>query len=435
MPLDQSFRNKLLVESSQRRQQNGNRLSSSGRRGPCAQFAKFTSEELVKGGLYSSTSWTESYILRGIRRSKKHPTIQKSPHHQSHNVTLQDARETLIDQIYDNELGYHYVIKHIQRRFMDDHLEFEVAAAYLEQEAIIMQRLDHQNISKLRGTATGGVEAYFRAGGTSCDAYFLLLDRMFETLEQRIKQWKRKHTRQNLSLRLSGWLSVGSGDGSRVNAMTKAEELFYCERLMVTRQIADALDYMHQHKVAYRNFGMDKVAFSYRNEVQLIELGDTEVLDDSTIPKSYSSSPKYVPTKVGVTSYTAPEFVHGNPLTDKANSYSFSKLFPEILTMVVLRPSSTPREHDTYVSEFQRVARRLPQETLDLLERGTDGDPNNRPLLREFCDSIDLAMFFVERRRQRSLERSSSLPMLLRRGKSMTGGRAQQDRHFRPHEV
>ena len=440
--MDKSFRNKLLAESSQRRQQNGNSaVSLPMRRRPLTPVVSFTADELVKGGLHSSTSWTESYILRDIRLSKNENTKRKTQPHRLHNRHLQqDARETLRDHIYDSELGYHYVIKHIQRQFMNDHLEFEVAASYLEQEATILQRLDHQNISKLRGTAAGGVEAYFKAGGTHCDAYFLILDRIFESMEQRIKRWKRKHTRRNLSLRFRGWLSVGGGDASRTSAMTKVEETFYCERLMVARQIADALDYMHQQKIAYRSFGMDKVGFSYRNEVQLIELGDAEFLEDknprkelSNTSRLLSSSQNNLPTKDCVTFCTSPEHVHGNPLTDKADSYSFSKVFSAILTLIVLGPNLTPRELQAYASEFQRVTRRLPRETLDLLERGTDRDPNKRPTLRAYCEGIDLAMSMVERRR-RLLERSSSLPMLLRRGMSMTG-RAQQDRPSRPHEV
>jgi serine/threonine protein kinase len=211
--------------------------------------------------------------------------------------------------------------------------------------------------------------------------------------------------------------------------MTTADQRFYCKRLDVAHQIADALQYMHEQNIAYRSFGIDKVGFNLRNEVQLVDLGDAEHLVTGKSEKEppNTSQSSFAPESLKLatdclTSYSAPEAIEGLALTCKADSYSFSKLFSEILTLIVVRRDSSSRETQAYVSEFQRVARRLPRETLDLLERGANMDPRKRPTLRAFCETIDLARALVGSEMPR---RGSSLPLLRRdfapRSVSMTG--------------
>jgi serine/threonine protein kinase len=354
--------------------------------------AFFDIEELVKGGFHSYTIWTESYILRDIRRPHADDaisdTIVQDPN--------QASRRAIMEHIYDAGVGYNFVVKHIQRHFMDNHQDFEAAASNLEQEATIMQRLRHQHIAQLRGIASSGVESYYRTGGRNFDAYFLILDKISESMESRIKRWKKKQTRRRLSQKLGGWWGNQS-------SMMSAEERFFCKRLDVAYTIADALAYMHERKIAYRNFGVDKVGFNNRNEVQLIELGDADVLEEN---KDASNGLKRRPRRL--TSYSAPETLDGFRLTSKADSYSYSKLFSEILTLILVGPNASPRDTQAYVYEFQKVARRLPRETLDLLENGASTNPIKRPTLRDYCETIDLAKAVTTN----GPKRSTSLPAL-----------------------
>ncbi len=53
-------------------------------------------------------------------------------------------------------------------------------------EAEFLSALSHPNIIKLRGVSQGGAECF----GNGPGGYFLIIDRLFETLDERIKNWK-----------------------------------------------------------------------------------------------------------------------------------------------------------------------------------------------------------------------------------------------------
>jgi len=381
--------------------------------------AYFSIDELIKGGFHSRSRNAEYSILRYVDRDRiryKHPSTSSS------SSVGKDARESLIAQLYDSECGYHFVIKTIQTRFMDDHQNFEMAASYLEHEAAMMQLLHHDNIASLRGTASEGVEAYYRAGRTRWDAYFLIVDRITESMEERIKCWRKKQSRKRIfSGRMIRWLRIGkcSREKKSIPTLTRGEEIFLSERLDVAYHIADALRYMHKRKIVYRNFGIDKVGFTFRNEVQLIELGDTEIVEENPVRQRLSAfltstiSTKCHPknqTSDDTTSYTAPEIQAGHALTCNANSYSFTKLLSEILTLIIIQPTSKGRQIQNYSMELRKISKQLPYGVVSLLERGANTDPRKRPSLRAFRDAIVFARRWIDQpkkqRRQASPRRS-----------------------------
>ena len=65
--------------------------------------------------------------------------------------------------------------------------QFAKAAMDLSCEAQLMAGLDHAHICKLRGWTNGGPSVYSDGKTTS---FFLILDRLAETLQARIGKWR-----------------------------------------------------------------------------------------------------------------------------------------------------------------------------------------------------------------------------------------------------
>jgi hypothetical protein len=79
-------------------------------------------------------------------------------------------------------------------------------------------------------------------GFASCefDGYFLILDRLSETLDQRFKEWKEQDWHIMNSL-----LHFGK--------MNLFQREFLVERLRVARDIASAIQYLHAYRIMFRD--------------------------------------------------------------------------------------------------------------------------------------------------------------------------------------
>jgi serine/threonine protein kinase len=125
-----------------------------------------------------------------------------------------------------------YAVKKLRADVTKDPGLFLQAITDMAVETRILTNLQHPNIIKLRAVA-------------SCDCYsedyFLVLDRLYDTLAQRIQKWA---ALQGRGKGLLGKLSDRKG--------TKAAVL-YEERVHAAYDLAAALDYMHLHNIVYRD--------------------------------------------------------------------------------------------------------------------------------------------------------------------------------------
>eukprot|EP00980_Cylindrotheca_fusiformis_P008618 scaffold1830_cov117-Cylindrotheca_fusiformis.AAC.17 len=249
-----------------------------------------------------------------------------------------------------------FVIKHLRPDLAMQRSTFNNAAADLVIEAKFLSIIDHPNIIKMRGWASAGIASF---GNGSHDGYFLLLDRLDETLAHRISQWRAEPaTTPSISVRL-GYAS----------------------------QIASALSYLHSNRILFRDLKCDNIGFK-GDTVQLFDLGLCREL-----PENLDGSEElFQMSGVGTLRYLAPEIALGTGYNLKADIYSFSIVLYEILSL------STPFEMytiDMYrmlvceESARPRLNASWPQDLQALFQAMWAKDPSVRPTIQDVQRSLD----------------------------------------------
>jgi len=181
------------------------------------------------------------------------------------------------------------------------------AATDLVMEGHLLRGMSHPNIITIHGWSTGGVKAY--QSGHS-DAYFLILERLEDTLGDRIRTWKKLRT------------------------PAQSKDFLISRAIGVVQQVASALEYLHEEKnMVFRDLKPDNVGFDKSGTVKLFDFGLARKLPSRPMKKSRRDPLYRMSGCVGTARYMAPECLQSQPYNKKVDTYSWAILFWMCLTL------------------------------------------------------------------------------------------------------
>lgn len=186
-----------------------------------------------------------------------------------------------------------YAMKCLRPGIRSDADQFTIGAEDLVHETAILCNLDHDNIIKVHGRASGNLTDAFVLN----DGYFILLDKLSETLQDRMDAWRRP------------------------------KSVCQLEQAKVAHSIADAVTYLHSKKIVFRDLKPANVGFDSNGVLKMFDFGFATGLperDASMNPEGYlfdrCGTPRYMAPEVGLS------LGYGLP----ADVYSFGILLWEI---------------------------------------------------------------------------------------------------------
>ena len=325
--------------------------------------APFQTKEIILGKLLGSGEFSHVYEISEFRPVDHIELDETSSTIRS--LGLVDAEIAVRKLMKKRERSRHtnkasYALKHLQPALLEkyDVEKYIQAATDLAMEAEFLNSLSDPNIIKLRGISFAG------PGGFSHGpkGYFIILDRLHETLADRIKRWKkqkngpflvgnvrelgRKATelgRKALTATMLGSeTSYVSGSLTRSNSATS---VVLEDQLDVGLQLASALAYLHEKNIIFRDLKPANVGFDVRGDVKMFDFGLATFMSEDGDP--YED--EYEMSGAGSPRYMAPEVLVNppKPYNMKVDVYSFGIVLWEILSLQ--RPYAHVRSQDELV--------------------------------------------------------------------------------------
>ena len=154
-----------------------------------------------------------------------------------------------------------YVLKMLRRDLHPDDMEKGVLDLAIE--ADMLGTLQHDNIITLRATANSNPKER---------RFFVVLDRLTVTLERKFSLW-RKIADQSAGIYFPCF-GYCSPNAPVLHNLWK-------ERLEVSIQIAQAIEYLHEMGIVYRDLKPDNIGFDENGVVKLFDFGLAKRLIDS----------------------------------------------------------------------------------------------------------------------------------------------------------
>lgn len=283
-----------------------------------------------------------------------------------------------------------YAIKVIQSRILDDNHAFVIAAHDLLMEARALSQLKHPNIIKLHGYSDPCSKINSDQIADLC--YFLVSERLEETLADRIHSWRKEMTQWGQPHMLR----------RRPVVLAKSDALFI-ERLEVAMEIASALDYVHSEDMIFRNLKPSNIGFDTDGICKLMNFGLSRPL-----PQTRKLEDTFKMTgKAGQMRYMAPEVFKHEPYNNKVDVYGFAHVLWEILSLK--RPYhgcaiGFYKSNVVEKGERPKISSSWSPELQDLLKRSWSQRIKERPTMTEVClilrDQIVLARNCSRRKRR-----------------------------------
>mmetsp|Transcript_56952 Transcript_56952/g.169900 ORF Transcript_56952/g.169900 Transcript_56952/m.169900 type:complete len:404 (-) Transcript_56952:141-1352(-) len=197
--------------------------------------------------------------------------------------------------------------------------------------------------------------------------YFIVLDRLYDTLEQKITKWRKIHN------------GLSGVKGKIIDPKGYKKVSLLHDRLSVAYDICDAIDYMHGKNIIYRDLKPENMGVDASGDIKIFDFGlakelkSCDKLEDGTYKLTGHT---------GSMRYMAPEVHKSEPYNLSADIYSFSMLCWEILAMEKpFEPYSTHMYVDLVVNKGYRpkCKESWPEGIVEVLKMSWSQNKEERP--------------------------------------------------------